>query len=184
MAKPICSVEGCDTVARSKGMCNAHHLRWLRHGDPLYRRPQPVCQIDGCEIAGRQLCAKHATRIARYGDPNYVKHDVVKGTPEERFWAKVDRSNPDGCWTWTAAVFKDRLGYDKFQAGSNRATERAVYAHRFSWELHFGPITNGLHVLHKCDNPPCVRPDHLFLGTPKDNVDDMVRKGRARFWGR
>lgn len=88
---------------------------------------------------------------------------------EERFWEKVDKSGD--CWVWTASV--DLKGYGNFKhpLGSD--------AHTFSWTLHYGPITGGLCVLHRCDNPPCIRPNHLFLGTRADNNLDMIDKGRA-----
>jgi hypothetical protein len=89
--------------------------------------------------------------------------------PEIRFWRHV-RKNA-GCWEWTGGT---AVGYGSF--GINRRT--MVGAHRFSWELHFGPIPPGLYVLHHCDNRLCVRPDHLFVGTARDNTMDMVRKGR------
>lgn len=90
----------------------------------------------------------------------------------ERFWRYV-RKGP-GCWEWTAA--RGGSGYGTF--GLTRET--MTPAHRFSWELHFGPIPAGMLVCHHCDNPPCVRPDHLFLGTHLANMRDMDRKGRRR----
>lgn len=87
-----------------------------------------------------------------------------------RFWSNVRRS--DGCWEWTGS--KRGNGYGCLAVGG-----RQVGAHRVAWETQNGPIPEGLFVLHKCDNPPCVRPDHLFLGTAKDNAMDMARKGRA-----
>lgn len=88
---------------------------------------------------------------------------------EDRFWEKVVKS--DGCWVWQAATFQ---GYGVF----GRADGQSVRAHRMSWEMHNGPIPDGLNVLHHCDNPPCVRPDHLFLGTTADNQQDMRSKHR------
>jgi hypothetical protein len=89
-------------------------------------------------------------------------------TVEERFWAKVRKG--DGCWEWNAAK---RLGYGKFAYEG-----KVIDAHRLSWLLHFGPIPEGMLICHRCDNPPCVRPDHLFLGTRADNTHDMDAKGR------
>jgi hypothetical protein len=88
-----------------------------------------------------------------------------------RFWAKVDCTKE--CWTWTASVFT-QTGYGQFAL----TPRKPVNAHRMSWELSFGDIPSGMYVLHKCDNRSCVRPDHLFLGTQKDNMVDMSNKGR------
>jgi len=93
--------------------------------------------------------------------------------PVERFWAKVSKTG--SCWLWTASVSPD--GYGRF----NPAHSRTLYAHRYSWELHYGPIPRGLRVLHGCDTPPCVRPDHLHLGTDADNTREKMERGRARF---
>lgn len=89
----------------------------------------------------------------------------------ERFWAKVDKRGPDDCWNWTASLFGG--GYGQFVTPVTR------YAHIASWHLSHGS-TRGLCVLHRCDNPRCVNPAHLFLGTLKDNTQDMLRKGRHR----
>lgn len=88
-----------------------------------------------------------------------------------RFWSKVDVKHKKYCWEWKGSV--DRYGYGKTSIKS-----KTVLAHRKSWL-----ITNGdpkdLFVLHKCDNPKCVNPHHLFLGTNQDNMDDMKSKGRS-----
>lgn len=92
----------------------------------------------------------------------------------ERFWAKVLKT--ETCWLWTGA----RLvagGYGCIKIGGRAGT--SYRAHRLSWELANGPIPNGLLVLHRCDHPPCVNPDHLFLGTHEDNTHDMHSKDRG-----
>lgn len=102
----------------------------------------------------------------------------------ERFWKKVDQNGPTHpvlgtpCWVWTASRFVRGYGALKVDDGPKG------YAHRISWELHFGPIPDGLWVLHRCDNPPCVNPAHLFLGTHLDNMADMDAKGRRNHPGR
>lgn len=93
----------------------------------------------------------------------------------DRFWSKVKKG--DGCWEWTAN--RHRQGYGFFKIGGKHG--RNVLAHRVSYELeHAVELGCGDVVLHKCDNPSCVRPDHLSLGTQADNVADMANKGRHR----
>lgn len=91
----------------------------------------------------------------------------------ERFWGFVSKRGSDECWPWSGAI-RGRTGY-----GGIRINGQVAGAHRVSWELHNGPIPAGLLVMHKCDNPPCVNPAHLFVGTVKDNSVDMYQKGRS-----
>lgn len=105
-----------------------------------------------------------------------------KGKPKrllaDRYWEKVDRSaGPDACWPWTGS--KDPLGYGDIWVLEKG---RAVHATRVAWMFATGEeVPDHLRVCHHCDNPPCVNPAHLFLGTAKDNTMDAIRKGRLPF---
>lgn len=85
-----------------------------------------------------------------------------------RFWSKVDVQNPEECWEWRGRT--SHFGYGLF---------RDQKAHRISYKILVGPIPDGLGCLHKCDNPPCCNPHHIFLGTNADNNRDKVEKGRV-----
>ena len=87
----------------------------------------------------------------------------------QRFWAKV--AITDGCWSWTGARWKSGYGRIWYEG-------KLLAAHRVSYFLANGDIPPGMYVLHHCDCPPCVRPDHLFTGSATDNIADMVSKGR------
>jgi hypothetical protein len=133
-----------------------------------------ICYLEGCEkrSVSRGLCDMHRTRLKRYGDPLFSikSHASV----EDRFWRQVRKTN--NCWFWTGSP--NGKGYGSINLGGRN--KNTVFAHRFSYEIHKGPIPEGLVVMHSCDNPACVNPDHLSVGTHKDNTQDMVRKGRAR----
>lgn len=106
------------------------------------------------------------------GRPKKLSLNELAHSLEVRFWAKVDKSG--GCWLWTGSV--DGHGY-----GQLATVDGPKRASRISWEMHHGSIPRGIHVCHRCDTPPCVRPDHLFLGSARDNSIDMSSKGRSWF---
>ena len=87
--------------------------------------------------------------------------------------AAKSRATPDGCIIWTGR------GNGQYGYGSMSFRGRRVGVHRLAWMLRHGPVPDGLYVLHRCDTPPCLNPDHLFLGTKADNSADMVAKGRS-----
>lgn len=98
---------------------------------------------------------------------------VSVDTPQERFWKKVDKTS--SCWLWMGK--KTSRGYGDFAVRIGKKILN-FRAHRYSWEMIKGSIPTGSLVCHKCDNPPCVNPEHLYLGTQSDNIRESVKKRR------
>jgi hypothetical protein len=131
-----------------------------------------VCGIEGCGRLhmAKGLCSRHYYRQKRGSDP--ATKSIKEKSFNERFWEKVAKQGEEACWEWIGT--KHKKGY-----GSIRNADKMEKAHRVAYEMSKGPIPKGLLVCHKCDNPGCVNPTHLFVGTNDDNMQDMVAKGRA-----
>lgn len=134
------------------------------------------------------ICPRCGTAFYTGGPPDYYRKRYcsdacryARRDVSERFWSKVDKNGPipshqptlGACWVWGAG--KQKSGYGHFHPSKHQD----ALAHRFAYELARGPIPSDTEVCHACDNPPCVNPSHLFLGTRSDNARDMHTKGRA-----
>jgi len=134
-----------------------------------------ICTVDLCfgPVRSRSLCSMHYIRWYRYGDPLWVppRHWAPRPTKTalQRFWDKVNTTGD--CWVWTGQ--RSHGGYGIFSANG-----KPVRAHRYLYEVLNGLIPAGLVIRHTCDNPPCIRPEHLLPGTLIDNARDSVDRGR------
>ena len=132
------------------------------------------CQVSTClkTVIAKGLCPAHYRRMRRYGSPEVLKQRQMHGfTLRERFWHYVQKTS--GCWYWVG--YKDPQGYGRLHIDG-----RPELAHRLSWKIHDGDIPQNKHILHECDNPACVNPDHLYIGNQLSNMQDMWRRGRAK----
>lgn len=178
MSDEPCTIDGCESTHRiRRGWCNAHYLRWLRHGDPLggnlSPNPERGCSVKGCEIPhfSKGMCQVHAARVRKTGTPflsGLNALDEGTTTLEERFWNRAIKR--DGCWQWDGSIDVKGYGRIKFQ-GRNRL------AHRISFELHRGEIPDGADIDHKCRNRACVNPDHLHAVTHWENTQNLASRG-------
>lgn len=154
----------CRHVSRrhyAHGLCGScYRMQWRKK--TAYRPPLYASKKEQCPKCGEKRM-KPGKKLCRA---------CWIGSSVDRFWAQVKKT--EHCWFWRG-TFNSVTGYGVF-------SHRAV--HRFSWTLAHGIIPSGLHVCHHCDTPLCVRPDHLFLGTPKENQLDSVRKGRRAYGDR
>ena len=174
----LCSVEGCDRKLYSRGFCKKHYNRLKRNEQIEPKVFAKVCTVEGREkkVKARGFCDMHYWRVKRTGEAGKAD-SRYSDSLEEKFEASVDKNGPTmphmdtPCWVWTAYIIKS--GY-----GILNAEGEKLRAHCFSYERHYGVSVGKMHVLHRCDNPPCVRPDHLFLGTHQDNMADKQSKGR------
>lgn len=138
-----------------------------------------ICIVDGCEVpaVGQSLCMRHYQRQRR-GVPLHRREGQVPWTPQPhaplnvRFWRRVEKT--ETCWLWRGATKPN--GYGSIQSGGRGSA--SISTHRLSFEIHNGRVPKGKWVLHRCDVRNCVNPAHLFVGTAKDNTQDMIAKGR------
>ncbi len=157
----ICLIKDCNNPVRAKGYCATHYN--------VYGKPRKPCAIDGCKgfAVGRSLCKPHYHQASKNGFEGFEKESA-----EDRFHKNYKVNHETGCWIWTAGASGN--GY-----GTIAENYVDIYAHRFSYEIHKGLIPEGKYVCHDCDTPLCVNPEHLFLGTHLDNMEDMTNKGRS-----
>lgn len=178
MGERICSVDGCERPHEARGWCRMHYRRWAAHGDPgpaekLKRRGEPPtpCSVEDCGRLARikGFCFRHYNNQRRNnGDPLPRTEKSLWRRLEEVGWDVTD----SGCWEWRG---------NRNASGYGRITYRGEYliASRAMLALHSPPGTGDLVTRHKCDNPPCVNPDHLEWGTHEDNMRDASERGRT-----
>lgn len=198
LPRGTCSVGTCgkEVYVRESGLCQFHYQR-QRNGVPLdapILRPRKVagaiCRMDDCAnevyIVSEQLCNAHYLRLRRKGDAS-APVKIIVGDDEARFWSYVDKDGPvpahcperGCCWVWTGHTRAPKNS-PQHAYGRIRMDGRMIDAHRWILGQTLGkPLKRGEEACHHCDNPRCVRPGHLFVGTHRENMDDRDAKGRG-----
>ncbi len=171
-----CDVRNCVNPAhltpgtQHDNMKNIYQSGRKWHGKPSdEQKVQRTCL--NCSSIFMRTVTIHRKELEPLCSPNcrkeWNRRDIA-----EQFWSHVDRSNPDSCWNWQGRLHRNGYGQIGFRS-------RDRLAHRFAWRLVYGNIPPGLHILHSCDNPSCVNPTHLSIGTRSENMQDASRKGRT-----
>lgn len=175
MQDRTCSIDGCERDASGhagggRGWCPTHYMRWRRTGSPDTGGPIQrqtgtghPCPIPECSrpVVARNLCERHYRRLKRYGSPTAGRISPGALTDEERFWAKVNKT--DTCWLWTDAP--NNSGY-----GTLKVAGESVMAHRYSLALAGQELNEELTIDHLCRVTLCVNPEHLEEVTYAENL--------------
>lgn len=178
--KQSCKVDGCATPQRARGMCAKHYARWARHGtvEPVGKPRQKdlPCPVEGCTrnrwYGG--YCHAHARRNARYGNPLGVAPPRPPVDEVALFWANVTPGEPFDCWPWRGSVAASGYGIYSVKGVQYKA-------HRFACSIGIGrKIDDDKMACHRCSNPICVNPSHLYEGDGLANAGDMVAAGNSQ----
>lgn len=174
----VCFALGCTERPAARGYCGRHYMRWRQYGDPLGGHDavsvphDAKCSVEGCDRrpGTSGLCKRHRRNQLHYGDPVPQKDRPLEVRLREVGWTITEA----GCWEWDGK--RNDNGYGLFSA--KRFGYENARAHRVMYEVLVERIPDDLRLRHRCDNPPCVNPDHLIPGTAADNSRDMVERGR------
>ena len=164
--------ENCDRKATRRGLCGLHYQRAKKAGTiPTIQSP---CSVEGCSDLSwsRGWCNKHYSKWRKYGDPNHAISCPHGLTPDAQLRFYGWTVTESDCWEGLN-LLSDKDGYLAFSREG-----KSLRAHRLAYETWVGPIPEGHVVRHKCDNPPCINPDHLETGTVADNNRDRSMRGR------
>lgn len=176
MANRTCSVDNCGREVVARGLCPRCYERLRSQGKITKLPPKaPVeCSVLDCSklVRSNGYCNRHSENLRQYGHVTPVRDWPLVARLIQVGWDETER----GCWEWRGK--KNDSGYGLINAP--RLALESPRVHRLMWAMHNGPIPEGAVVRHRCDNPPCVNPNHLEIGSHLDNMEDMKTRGRSR----
>jgi hypothetical protein len=176
-----CRTKECGRKAEFRGYCRNCYSRLMRSGklEKLPVKTKDKCKVEECQrLVGsdgvKGFCSMHYQRYKKHGDPRISHNNTLKGDTLAQKLRLNYKEDEYGCWIWQG--YKQKQGYGVIGTGAGKKT---ALVHRLAYEFWNCPIPEGMLVCHHCDIPSCINPDHLFLGTNQDNIDDKMSKGRA-----
>ncbi len=170
----FCCIELCNKNHLARGYCSYHYNKFLNEGRFVNKLNKHIhsstCTVDDCnnKYLTKGFCDKHYRQFKRHGK---IYKSAKELSTIQRFISKITVNQINGCHEWTDTL--NSWGYGTF-----RVKDKKIFSHRFSYEYYVHKIPHGMLVCHSCDNPKCVNPKHLWIGTHADNMKDMVSKGR------
>lgn len=178
-----CRIDGCDGLVRARGLCGTHYNRWRAVGDSFADKPIRAygtkhCSVEGCDKPHHALglCRTHHSRAEACIPLDVpVRRKTPPRLEREQSLSLHSEPNNSGCIIWTGPIVSG--GYGAMSVNGDQQL-----AHRAAWEVSSGQaIPDGMVIRHSCDNPPCVNPEHLSLGSYADNSRDMVKRKRNKY---
>jgi len=174
-----CSVDGCGEKHWGNGLCSKHYSRVKRRGTTELPYKSPTCSVEGCEEKRDSLgfCSIHYWRVKKYGEAGPAQKLTGRGVPLKDRLLAGRKTTDDGCWEWTRGT-RGKMKYGTLCVNGKNEGVHRLSAHVFQGFDLGSPML----ICHSCDNPLCFNPDHLFVGTHKDNSDDKFKKGREHYF--
>lgn len=171
--KNACYIEGCEREVSCRGYCATHYMAIKKKLNPYFNSPKHKIESLICKNCKKEFTYKMRKKDKTFCCSKKCYSELIYGDDRARFYKNI-KFNENGCWDWIGGS-RDKDGY-----GKTYVNTKITKVGKYSYELHIDKVPEGMWILHHCDRPSCCNYQHLFLGTAKDNTQDMIKKGRKK----